>query len=123
MVKVDPKALLWLLIGSILGAVALCALMIVVVALREPRPPRLAGQSTPDQLVRIDFEKRYDLYCASSDGEATVFRGCRVLGFTGRQADDEDDYAPAVSWVVIELADSRRAYLPVHLIRWFEETA
>jgi len=123
MIKLDPKSILWLFLGSILGVAAMGALFFAVAVLREPRPPRLAGQATPDQLVRIDFEKRYDLYCSSSQGEATVFRGCRVLGFTGQQADDESDYAPKVSWVVIELADLRRAYLPVHLIRWFEETA
>ena len=49
-----------------------------------PRPPELGGQQVPAKVYEIRFDQKYDLFCSFYPEEPTIYRNCRILGFTGR---------------------------------------
>src|SRR3954454_2404529 len=84
------------------------------------QPPEIGGQAAPDTVREIDFGKRYDAHCSFFGDEPTVFRGCKVVGFTGRDApgDEGTSYSSSRSthqffnrWLILELSDGRLAYI------------
>ncbi|MBN9518621.1 hypothetical protein J0H58_08895 [bacterium] len=94
-------------------------------------PPSVGGQKAPATVREIDFDKRYDVYCSFFEKEPTVFRGSKVVGFTGpANAGQEVGGGSGLSsrgyyqhfdrWLVIEQADGRLAYIPPNSLRYLE---
>jgi len=109
-----------------------------------PRPPELAGQQVPNAVHEIRFDRTYDLYCTFFRDEPTTYRGCKILGFTGRggqksvQASAPEFVGfsnPSGSgsaygsgryfeqWLVLELADGRKSFIPPGSVRYIEEAS
>lgn len=100
----------------------------------EVEPPTVGGQKAPAAVREIDFEKRYDLHCVLFDKEPTVFRNCKVVGFTGPEKtgyevsgggsgfSSRDYYQHFDRWLVIEHGDGRLAYIPPNSLRYLEAT-
>jgi hypothetical protein len=100
----------------------------------RPDPPVVAGQAVPNAMYEIRFDKRHDVFCVIFNGETTVFRGCKILGFTGREeeavaATSGSGYGSYGSfrkffdhWLVLERADGRRTYVPSSALKYLEET-
>lgn len=93
------------------------------------QPPEIGGQAAPAAVREIDFGKRYDAHCSFFGDEPTVFRGCKVVGFTGRDTPGEEgtSYSSSGSthqffnrWLVLELSDGRLAYIPPADLKYLE---
>jgi hypothetical protein len=84
----------------------------------------------PAQRFQLDLEKRYDLFVDRSGGNTQVFRGVKILGFTGPDQDGSDGNPKSGSsgysffdrWLVAEQAGGRRVYIPPHGIYAIEES-
>ncbi len=128
---------MWI-VGVVVVAALLVALLIAArnrsPATRAPAPPpELGGGQVPDVTLRIDFEKRYDFHCFPAGEHGVVLRRCKVLGTTGpgpqrfRVPAGEEEYLLAGGyggrWLVLELPDGRRAYVPPESVRLIEESA
>jgi hypothetical protein len=91
---------------------------------RQVLPPAVAGQQAPAQVQDIDFTLRYDVHCSFADREATVFRGCKVVGFTGPDSQPGKFSGSSVGyfdrWLVLELNDGRLAYIPPNSLKYLE---
>ena len=97
----------------------------------EPqRAPALAGQRIPDETFKIDFAKRYNI----GTNDITLkgvrsYENVRILGYTGGRDDGESGVASGSKfahfdqWLVIELIDKRRAYLPLRNVEYLEEVS
>ena len=129
----------WLTIPAILCVVAASVALGFCISLlnspkrvEQPTPPVIGGQQVPNAMYEIRFDKRHDVHCIIFDRETTVFRGCKVLGFTGRE-----EAAPATGgfssgygrfqkfmdqWLVLEHADGRRTYVPSGSLKYLEES-
>jgi hypothetical protein len=127
----------------IAGGILVAALIIVFViaarnrtqATREAvtRPPQLAGHTVPEATFEIDFGKRYDLHCFPAGTHEVVLRRCKILGSAGGMVQrprlpigDEELVMPGVypgRWLVLELSDGRKAYVPPESVRLMEESA
>jgi hypothetical protein len=98
----------------------------------------------PDRLYEIQFDQEYDLYCSFYQEEPTVYRDCKILGFTGSGEGSDGAGRSAGSgsfsrrygsgsasydrgyfdhWLVLELADGRRAYIPPSAVRYVEQAS
>ncbi|HYH67575.1 MAG TPA: hypothetical protein VD866_22955 [Urbifossiella sp.] len=101
----------------------------------EFQPPSVGGQKAPSAVREIDFEKRYDLHCVLFDKELTVFRDCKVVGYTGPAKagvvvdggsssgfSSRDHFQYFDRWLVIEHSDGRLAYIPPNSLRYLEAT-
>ena len=126
-----------ILIGCVVvGVVAVLALVAIKNRSEDtrpaPRPPELVGQPVPATTFEIDFAKRYDLHCAAAGQESLVLHRCKIIGSTGAGQHPklpspyaELYYAQGISsgrWLVLELPDGRRAYVPPESIRLIEES-
>lgn len=136
-----------LLVGCMTAGLFTIALLVYAVApepeRRAPRPPELAGQQVPNSVFDIRFDKRYDLFCSFFSEEPTIYHGCKFLGFTGRGEESNPSgrsgggmfSSPSGSgsyyydsrhfdhWLVIELKDGRRAYIPPESVKYIEEAS
>jgi len=94
-------------------------------------PPEIGGQAAPAAVREIDFGKRYDAHCSFFEKEPTVFRGCKVVGYTGPDsAGEEGSGSGSFSsrtanrffdrWLVLELSDGRLAYFPPSALKYLE---
>jgi hypothetical protein len=112
-------------------------------ATQAPRPPELGGQKVPDRVFDIRFDRRYDLSCSFYGGEATIYRNCTIVGFTGRGEESTGSgrglgigvfSSPSGSgsashgnyfdhWLVLKLADGRLAYIPPGDVKSIEEAS
>jgi hypothetical protein len=128
----------WLLLaaGCLVGSVAVVVSFIASSSRPKPaesQPPEIGGQKAPSLVREIDFDKRYDAHCAFFEKEPTVFRGCKVVGFTGpanpgREPSGRGDYFSSSGgyyhhfdrWLVLELSDGRHAYIPPNALRYLE---
>jgi hypothetical protein len=118
--------------GRILLFVALAVVILVGGAAwvsfqqRPIQPPAIGGQQAPSQVREIDFALRYDVHCSFADREATVFRGCKVVGFTGPDAPAGKFGGSSLGyfdrWLVLELNDGRLAYIPPNSLKYMETT-
>ncbi|MGP0062915.1 MAG: hypothetical protein ACLQGP_04835 [Isosphaeraceae bacterium] len=108
-----------------------------------PRPPELGGQRVPDAVFDIRFDRQYDLFCSFFGDEPTVYRNCKILGFTGREEPSEgvgtsgfgvfsgpSGSGSAYSyreffdhWLVLKLEDGRLAYVPPGSVKYIEEAS
>lgn len=125
--------------GAVLAATA--AAVAVAAAFRprtpEARPPEVGGQPAPSAVRVIDFTRRYDAYCEFFRDAPTVFRGCKVVGFTGPDEPTAGDrsggsyllssgsgsgsgYRYFDRWLVLELSDGRLAYVPPSAVKYLE---
>ncbi len=134
------------LVGCLTAGLLLVALLVYAVVPKPkpevPRPPELAGQQVPNSVFEIRFEKRYDLFCSFFPEEPTIYHGCKFLGFTGRGEESNrsarsggvfsgssgsGSYYPESEffehWLVIELKDGRRAYIPPRSVKYIEEAS
>lgn len=138
-----------LIAGGLLACLfLLTALFFASASRRAPatsRPPELAGQQVPARVYEIRFDQKCDLYCAFFRDEPTVYRNCKVLGFTGREegstraergspssgfAFSSGSWSGSYSgrryfdhWLVVELSDGRLAYVPPTAVRYIEEAS
>jgi hypothetical protein len=137
-----------ILVGSPLAGLMFLALLFWGLtprrAPRGPRPPELGGQQVPDTVYEIRFDRRYDLFCSFFRDEPTIYRNCRILGFTGRGEESSESagtsgsggfsglsgFASTVSytnyfdhWLVLKLADGRLAYIPPGAVKYIEEAS
>jgi hypothetical protein len=131
------------LCGSILAGLLFVALCIYVVISQpthsEPRPPELGGQQVPAKVYEIQFDQKYDVFCSFFREEPTIYRGCKILGFTGRGEEAaragrgsgsggfvfssaSGSYSSQYfdHWLVLELADRRLAYIPPNAVKYIE---
>jgi hypothetical protein len=131
------------LCGGILAGflfIVLCYYVIVSQpASVEPRPPELGGQQVPAKVYEFHFDQKYDVYCSFFREEPTVYRGCKILGFTGRgeesarsgRGSGSGGFASSSGlgsysaqyfehWLVLELADGRLAYIPPNAVKYIE---
>jgi hypothetical protein len=138
--------------GLILSGGILAGLLFVILiygvssqsAPTTPRPPELGGQQVPDQIHEIRFDRRYDLFCSFYREEPTIYRNCKIIGFTGSGEESIGSGRASGSggfsvlsgsgstsyytkyfdhWLVLELADGRLAYIPSSAVKYIEEAA
>ena len=119
----------WLLVaaGCLLGVAAVVGSFVVSASRpkpAEPQPPEIGGQRAPSLVREIDFTRRYDAHCAFLEKEVTVFRGCKVVGFTGPATPGKESSGRGDSfsssggyhhfdrWLVLELSDGRMTPCP-----------
>ncbi|MCU0702573.1 MAG: hypothetical protein MUF18_01115 [Fimbriiglobus sp.] len=91
---------------------------------QQIQPPSIAGQQAPSQVRGMDFGLRYDVHCSFGDRESTIFRGCKVVGFTGPdQLPGKFGGSSLVyfdRWLILELNDGRLAYIPPTSLKYLE---
>lgn len=134
--------------GGFLAVLILSLLFYVAVPSRKPpvtpRPPELGGQQVPARVYEIRFDQKYDLFCSFYQEEPTIYRNCKILGFTGRgeepgssgRASGSGGFAFSSGsgsgsyrteyfdhWLVLELADGRLAYVPPNAVRYIEQAS
>jgi hypothetical protein len=134
--------------GGVLGGLLLSLLFYYAVpsqtAPAGPRPPELGGQQVPAKVYEIRFDQKYDLFCSFYREEPTIYRNCRILGFTGRGEESAGSGRSSASvgfafssssgsasdsreffdhWLVLELADGRLAYVPPSAVRYIEQAS
>ena len=110
-------------IGFVAGALLITSLNRAGKKDAAPAPPAIAGAKVPAKLHTIDFTFRYDIICSSD----RTYRNCRILGFTGEKKRNSGGYFSEYEnyleqWLVLELPDGRKAYVPPHQIFAFEQT-
>lgn len=135
------------LVGCLPAGLLMIALLVYAVSSktrhRAPRPPELGGQQVPNSVLDIRFDKRYDLFCSFFREEPTIYHSCKFLGFTGR-GEESTQSPPSLGgmfsgpsrsgsydsesryfehWLVIELKDGRRAYIPPTSVKHIEEAS
>ena len=89
-----------------------------------------AGATGPDKLVHPARGTRYDVYCLLFPNQPSVYRDCRVLGFTddGPEKSFSSKSAGAYrhgwfqNWLALEMSDGRMAYIPGDTVRYIEES-
>jgi hypothetical protein len=122
----------------VLAGGALAGLLSLVVVLGHafdsaadnPKPPDLAGQPVPAAPHEIRFDVPCHVYCTFFRDEPTVFRDCRIVGFTGRSDGQgarfgfSSEYGRHFDqWLVLKLADGRLVYIPPSAVRYIEESS
>jgi hypothetical protein len=94
--------------------------------------PTLAGQKLPANMFQIDFSKRYNIFPTGGYGSSgdRVYQNVKILGFVGSPEGREknagsfmgsDYFSYFGKWLVLELYDTRKVYLPVSAIGVIEE--
>lgn len=91
------------------------------------RHPKLAGTVIPEIGQGLDVNKRYDIVYSGGDFGSQLcerIQNVRIVGYVGH-ADDESISKQFMRgrWLVVELADQRRAYLMPHSIISLVESA
>lgn len=121
------KKWVYLILGAVLAVAAIPICFFVLRRPPEVQPPEIGGQQTPASVREIDFTQRYDVHCSFNDKEPTVFRGCKVVGFTGPDAPTGGGLSGSLSarqyfarWLVLELSDGRLAYIPPASLKYLE---
>jgi hypothetical protein len=96
---------------------------------RSHQTPTLAGQSVPNDSIKIDFNRVVDLYLKPYSGEANeprVFKRCKIIGVIaddeGSHASSFKGYRPFENWLCVEFEDGRRAYTPKSDIEYFVDS-
>lgn len=113
---IPAAGLAWLLSGCVSGSSS------------QDEPPQIAGQTVPDENIVLDFARRFNLVCRDGSSSLRV-TNCRILGYTGESVRDASGsvsgkYAGHFGrWLVVELADGRRACMDPGSIRYLEEAA
>jgi hypothetical protein len=127
----------WIIIGCVVAGVVLVVTLIAVKNRSEgtrptPRVPELVGQPVPATTFEIDFGKRYELHCSPAGAQSeVVLHRCKIVGSTGptQHHTVPSPYAELYGqglyygrWLVLELPDGRRAYVPPESIHLIEES-
>jgi len=141
----SPRGRVFLWSGLVLG----CPVLVLCIygltsgtAPAGPRPPELGGQQAPARAFEIRFDRPYDVYCSAYSEQPLIYRGCKILGFTGRIDDsaragqESGSFAFSSSsgsgsysreyfdhWLVLELSDGRQAYVPPSAVKYIEQAA
>lgn len=129
------------LVGMVLGAV-LAVVLVNFVGSRGntagTTTPELGGQPVPEQLIEIEFDKRYDVHTSVYGVEPLTLLNCKIMGFTGRKGGTaggtgSGGFSASIGsssvrnhfdhWLVLEHADGRLLYLPVDSVKYIEQTA
>ena len=96
--------------------------------LPEQPPPMI---STPAPVppavnlgITLDLTRRYDVSCHNGE-TVKVYNDCRIVGFAGQIISTSEGLASTDGyfdhWLVIELPDGHRVYLPPGVIASLEE--
>lgn len=133
-----------ILAGGLLAGLLFAAFVWGLAPRPAPGPPELAGQKVPNAVHVIRFDRKYDLYCTFFRDEPTTYRGCKILGFTasGKEKSGQASAPEFVGfsspsgsgsayasgrhfeqWLVLELADGRKCFIPPGAVRYIEEAS
>jgi hypothetical protein len=93
---------------------------------KRPRPPKVAGSRVPNRVVYIGFDRPHDYHFRfHGTGDALVFRGCVLVGFTTPSEDPYDVASPGEAWydrwLVLKRPDGKLVYLPRNALLYMEE--
>lgn len=84
------------------------------------KQPKLAGTEIPQIGQGLDISKRYDIVYTGGDFSGHFverLQAVRIVGYVGRENDESvSKMYMRGRWLVVELADQRRAYLMPHSI-------
>ena len=109
----------------IAGVVIVIAFRIIIGLSRPAKPPTIAGQEAPVVVFKLDFAKRYKVSCGSSYGNEAplLYDNVKFLGFVGNNDQPRGSYSYDYfdRWIVLELTDGRKVFLPLNSIRIIEE--
>ncbi len=118
------------IVTSVIVLLFVCGAFIAIVGSlirkKNKQQPKLAGTTIPHLGEGIDVSKRYDIVYSSGDyGSQFVERleGIKIIGYVG--SDDDQTVGKMYlrsRWLVVEFADSRKAYLMPHAIMSLQET-
>jgi len=119
------STILWAAAGAVVAAVIATVVLVNVLKPAGVVPPGIAGQQVPAEVRAIDFDKRLDVHCSFREqvgpaNESTVFRNCRVVGFTGADTPGGKFSGYFDRWLVLELSDGRMAYIPTNSLQYLE---
>ena len=97
---------------------------------RPHQTPTLAGQSVPNDSIKIDFNRNVDIYLKPYSGEANeprVFKRCRIIGVIGDEESRSSSssfksYGSFENWICVEFEDGRRAYTPTGDVEYFVDS-
>lgn len=86
------------------------------------RSPQIVGADLPATDARIDLSKRYDIvYGAPYGATNEKLISVRILGYLRSDWDQTTGEYMDSRWLVVELADGRRAYLRPRSVLWLQE--
>lgn len=109
--------IIWTALG-VLGMVTVG----VVRLLKRSRPPQIIGTELPILDAHLDLGKRYDIvYGAGHGSPPEKLTGARILGYLRSHRDKTTGEYMEGGWLVVELADRRRAYLRPLSVLWLLE--
>ncbi len=130
----------------VLGTTSLMGLLVAT----SPKLPAGAVAPSPETKkadqpsFHVSPGNRYDVYYSFRSGEPSVYRGCMFLGFTDRGLEIGESEARGEGsggstylklssssdgygvdhfqhWLVLQLTDGRKAFLPPSAVLYFEE--
>ena len=94
---------------------------------RKKKQAKFIGTTIPETGEGLDISKRYDIVYSGGDYGSNIIEklnGVRIVGYVGRYDEDSDSKMyMRRRWLVVEFADSRRAYLLPHTIASLQEAA
>jgi hypothetical protein len=105
------------------GLGVLVSLSVAIVRIfRKSRPPQIIGTELPVIDTSIDLRKKYDIvYGAGHGAGPEKLNGVRILGYLRSDRDKTTGEYMDGGWLVVELADRRRAYLRPRSVLWLLE--
>jgi hypothetical protein len=114
----------WFFLISVAFSALLSLAFAIARLVRGARPPQIIGAELPIIDARIDLNKRYDIvYGAGGGASAEKLTGVRILGYLRSDRDRTTGEYMDGGWLVVELADERRAYLRPRSVLWLLEAA
>ena len=126
-----------LLVGAFAAAVIVFLLMGTTRRSNVTAPvPQLGGQPVPEEVIEINFDRRYDVHTSIYGVEPLTFLDSKIVGFTGRRGESNQVEAGMFAsssgssyrnhfdhWLVLEQADGRLLYLPPDSVKYVEQAA
>ena len=114
-----------------LGAALLfCAFVALRSCGLRHQTPSIGGQNVPQKTFQIDFNRRYNVICSGYQArkDAVTYENVSILGFVGSADPSRNtrglssySYGYFNYWLVLELEDKRKVYLPSSSISIIEE--
>lgn len=91
---------------------------------RKGKSPQIGGAELPETDARMDLNKRYDVvYGAGYGASPEKLVGVRIVGYLRSDREETTGEYMSSRWLVVELPDTRRAYLRPQSILWMMEAS
>jgi hypothetical protein len=113
----------WIFLGSLAIALLASATALIVRLFLGSRPPQMLGSELPATDAVIDLTKKYDIVYGSGHGPVEKLIGIRIIGYLRSDRDATTGEYMDSRWLVVELADGRRAYLRPRSVLWLLEAS